>query len=456
MTEHEVKELRTKAKQLNKIRMLKEREAEVLKNILAFEAGEQQRSKRTRNIIISLLVFSSIVLLLIFPTHGVSILQLIEQRLASSAPDEIIQEKELHENILEPPTPDIIDTLPIEEQTEEGRRVALSFLPMMPDILEHSTIPETHTFIRTVEIAEYQQFNRLNFGIYEDVDGVFHVYMQDTHKTYYLGDYGSSSIMNSESISIQLRERAEDIGQYIELSGGGGAIVENKQLVIYDLTQAKWQRWNMSNTTEEILELDGTSYYVATSRGSLPSYVSIIRWHGTGFEYADVADELDMVYANLKHALDRVWIEVGSWGDIDEPAVTKHYFYEKGYLIQLNRSQEKALEIYDSLNIHATKDEILSQYGSKYSVRIGHMQNDQYWEYLFGVREGYVPLDLDDTIDLEGLLNDDIVLAFNVAWDDLGESITRLSITYKESDDTLISYLMIDDGFTKYDVLNFH
>lgn len=119
----------------------------------------------------------------------------------------------------------------------------------------------------------------------------------------------------------------------LTVSGSLGATYVESRIIGYDDGRGAWVVWLAAGAPQVVQrEPDGRPVLIEGSRGALPSYVRIYRWHGAGFEGVDVATALDVDYAAVLDATGL--IEVGRTA---APAQTMRYRYGDGSLLPVGR-----------------------------------------------------------------------------------------------------------------------
>ncbi|WP_202080635.1 hypothetical protein [Caldalkalibacillus salinus] len=199
-------------------------------------------------------------------------------------------------------------------------------------VLSQAAPPEEWIDYRLIRVeAEPFPQDALTIHLVAEEEGVYGAYLESEGHFYYLKEYHAFNTSNHpHPITIDVKRR-EDVGSYIELAGRGGATSEDRDMFVYLQSEQSWVRLAIDNTTEEDLNHDGTSLLVATSRGSVPSFVHILRWNGQRFEYTNVTEATGNDYARLREINDKTYIEVGDLYETNFDI----YQYDQGILKKL-------------------------------------------------------------------------------------------------------------------------
>jgi hypothetical protein len=444
MNHNEEKEILQKLKSMPDVQMQSEERKKVMQHVLTFEDKWNRRDRRnqrvqkvTKGIMVS---FATIMLMFsLFTNEGKQITGDIWSSITSPSEEQQLPKDKIQEDQYEDePTSKTVDEI-----------VELDFEPIPNEILVKTELPKEWTQHKIVEVDSFPNFKQLKIHLYEDDEEFFYAYLEDDEQNYYLlGDYGHSEIQKMDSIQIEVRERF-DIGTYLEIEGGGGAISVNKQFFGYNESMQEWINWDMTNTTEEDLNHDGKPLLVVTSRGSAIPFVFIKRWNGEQFEQADVGQAIGKRYAILHTINGKTWIQSGNGEN------SSIYRYEDGKLIRINDQEARIIETISMLRLHVNKNHIIDWFGNEFEDVLDAKNNIPMWRYDLGVTDNYLfDSNGSDTVDLKAIKNGSVQMQLFVSWSDNG-TVQSYVVYYKGKEGQIREYRKNSDGSEKETVINF-
>lgn len=167
---------------------------------------------------------------------------------------------------------------------------------------------------------------------YPDYIQDIYVYLEAGGETYDLGfltSFGFNGINNIEAVDLT----NDGIKEFF-ITGDVGATYQASWVIGFK--DGQWYKLlDYSNLSIRDLDSDGMQELTATSFGSLPPFVEILRWNGNCFEKVDVTDHTKMDYATLSYEYDNWIISSGKSSE------SYYYIYKDGKLHQIDLNEEE-------------------------------------------------------------------------------------------------------------------
>ncbi|SCY51409.1 DUF3221 domain-containing protein [Alkaliphilus peptidifermentans] len=210
--------------------------------------------------------------------------------------------------------------------------VELEFTPLQPQWLLKGEADESLEYVRTLEYQN-QALNPYKVQIYKNIEmeNIMNGFLIYDKVSY---DLGEITGYGEDGLNIYTDDMTNNGVEEIIIDGLMGATyVETKVIGINDEYQPVMI---LKGGSFEVVDLDnnGEREWIAASRGSLPPYVTIYRWNGDIFQFADVEKALGTNYA-LYYAENNIWfVESGFWQG-DKELVSAIYTYDSGKLTRV-------------------------------------------------------------------------------------------------------------------------
>lgn len=219
-----------------------------------------------------------------------------------------------------------------EKKVDLKNEAILAFAPVLSHELISNNPKEGFGYIDTMEIEGDDGAYLVH--LYNDLDvqdNLIYAYIEYNGITYELGEVSAYGIEDIEvsAKDITMNDKLEAI-----IRGGMGATYI--QTLVIGRDQDDKLILLLEGPFETIdLDKDGIEEWAAVSFGSLPPYLDIYRWNGSGFEMASIMEALGTNFAYYHEENNEYFIESGIYAP-DDGTVLARYKYNDGKLVRVD------------------------------------------------------------------------------------------------------------------------